>query len=179
MFPSIRTKNPSPHTIFIALDRFLSRSFQFSFFNCFNPEWAKVFQLWFCALNYSWPSINFHAAFFPSLKLHSLWQAINGHSDTLVTQKECGNIVSRLRDLSSVCPLDLAIHCTTNASKSGFKASGHQKLGKVPWKTKTASGIYCKGFFPPTSPRGSFNQDDSYVTAEAGWGLAIRQKQLD
>ena len=25
--------------------------------------------------------------FFPSLKLHSLWQAINGHSDTLVTQK--------------------------------------------------------------------------------------------
>ena len=102
MFPSIKTKNPSPHTISIALDRFLSRSFQFSFFNRFNPEWAKFFQLWFCALNYSWPSINFHAAFFPSLKLHSLWQAINGHSDTLVTQKECGNIVSRLCDLSSV-----------------------------------------------------------------------------
>ena len=44
----------------------------------------------------------FSRCFFPSLKLHSLWQAINGHCDTLVTQKECGNIVSRLRDLSSV-----------------------------------------------------------------------------
>ena len=57
------------------------------FFKLFNPEWAKFFQLWFCALNYSWPSINFHAAFFYQLEIHGLWQAINGHCDTLVTQE--------------------------------------------------------------------------------------------
>ena len=83
VFPSIRTKNPSLPSTFA-----LGQLFRvFSFFNWFNLEWAKFIQLWFCAVNYSWPSINFHAAFFPSLKLHGLWQAIHGHYDTLVAQK--------------------------------------------------------------------------------------------
>ena len=68
-----------PSIFFFDFDPFL-------FLELFNPERAKFIQLWFCALNHSWPSINVHAVFFPSLKLHGLWQAINGHWDTLVAQ---------------------------------------------------------------------------------------------
>ena len=66
-FPALGQRTPSPHTIIIALDQLLSRSFLFSFFNCFKIGVSHVFfQLWFCASTYSWPSINVHAAFSPA-----------------------------------------------------------------------------------------------------------------
>ena len=70
----------SPAFSFFDFDPFL-------FFELFNLEWAKFSQLWFCTVNNSWPSINFHASFFPSMKIHGLWQAINSHCDTLAVSK--------------------------------------------------------------------------------------------
>ena len=66
-FPALGPRTLSPHTIIIAFNQFLSRSFLFSLFNCFKTGVSQVFfQLWFCALTYSWPSINVHAAFSPA-----------------------------------------------------------------------------------------------------------------
>ena len=72
------------------------------FFELFNLEWAKFSQLWFCTVNSSWPSINFHPSFFPSMK--NTW-LMASHKQSLwyaCSFKDCGNKVSRLRDLSSV-----------------------------------------------------------------------------
>ena len=70
-FPALGQRTTFPLTIPITLDQFSSRSIQFSFFfQLFfkKSEWAKFFQLWFCASIYSWPSINIHAAFSPAWK---------------------------------------------------------------------------------------------------------------
>ena len=48
-----------PSIFFFDFDPFL-------FLELFNPERAKFIQLWFCALNHSWPSINVHAVFSPA-----------------------------------------------------------------------------------------------------------------
>ena len=68
-FPALGQRTTFPLTIPITLDQFSSRSIQFSFSIVFKKsEWAKFFQLWFCASIYSWPSINIHAAFSPAWK---------------------------------------------------------------------------------------------------------------
>ena len=87
-FPALGPRTLSPHTIIIAFNQFLSRSFLFSLFNCFKTGVSQVFfsTLVLC-LNLLLTEYKRSRCFFPSLKLHSLWQAINGHSDTLVTQK--------------------------------------------------------------------------------------------
>ena len=69
-FPALGKKNPFPTIPFscVPLDQFLSGCFQFSFFNCFNPEWAKFIQLWFCALNLLLTEYKFSPCFFPQLE---------------------------------------------------------------------------------------------------------------
>ena len=65
----------------------------------YNLEWAKISSL-VLYRDYSWPSINFHTCFFPSLKIHGLPKQSLRYA---CNSKDCGNIVSRLRVLSSVC----------------------------------------------------------------------------
>ena len=48
---------------------------------------SQVFSTLVLCLNLLLTEYKHSRCFFPSLKIHSLWQAINGHSDTLVTQK--------------------------------------------------------------------------------------------
>ena len=60
---------------------------------------SQVFSTLVLCLNLLLTEYKHSRCFFPSLKIHSLWQAINGH-------KESENNVSRLRDLSSVSMLD-------------------------------------------------------------------------
>ena len=86
-FPALVHRTPSPHTIIIAFDQFLPRSFLFSLFNCFTTGVSQVFSALVLCLNLLLTEYKRSRCFFPSLKLHSLWQAINGHSDALVTQK--------------------------------------------------------------------------------------------
>ena len=88
VFPSIRTKNhfPTYHSHYIG--SVFIQEYPVFFFNWFKKsEWAKFFSTLVLCLNLLLTEYKHSRCFFPSLKIHSLWQAINGHSDTLVTQK--------------------------------------------------------------------------------------------
>ena len=90
VFPSIRKKNhfPTYHSHYIG--SVFIQEYPVFFFNCFFLKIgvSQVFSTLVLCLNLLLTEYKHSRCFFPSLKIHSLWQAINGHSDTLVTQKK-------------------------------------------------------------------------------------------
>ena len=95
LFPSItiRPKIPLPYHPFFDLCQYHFR---------IVLTWSEPSLPLVLYRDYSWPSINFHACFFQVWRYNGLWQAINSHFRHTYISKDCGNKVSRLRDLSSV-----------------------------------------------------------------------------